>query len=346
MLDSPAKMLQGHTLDGGWVVDTMIPPKEGGTGGHFSIGYRVKNAKGDVAFMKALNFSAAFQAQDQLSAFKKLVDDADFERSLLEICEKKRLTRVLTPIASGKTTVNGFGPFGVVMYIIFEMADGSMRDYMVDNFAALDLAWQLSTLHHVAIGLKQLHSVNISHQDIKPSNVLYRADNGSKIADLGRSITNEIHCPHGNLVIAGDLSYAPIDLCYPSENSQDLERRFITDLYLLGSLIFCHFLGISATHAIRLELKSTILERHSFRKDLPYIQEAFATAIERLRTTLEPIAGPLTAELVQIAHELCEPDPERRGDPQWFNSVTPNYDLSSYISKFDRLSKQAMRLKK
>ena len=63
----------------------------------------------------------------------------------------------------------------------------------------------------MAVGLKQLHGIKISHQDLKPSNVLlYNEGFVSKIGDLGRSLCADIDAPHDNGInFPGDFTYAP-----------------------------------------------------------------------------------------------------------------------------------------
>lgn len=70
--------------------------------------------------------------------------------------------------------------FTKVFYLIFELADGDIRRHLAVQ-ESLDLAFVLRTLHHVAVGLDQLHRADIAHQDLKPSNVLiYTKEMGAK----------------------------------------------------------------------------------------------------------------------------------------------------------------------
>src|SRR5204862_166519 len=95
-----------------------------------------------------------------------------------------------------------------VEYLIFEKADADIRAHL-DAHADLDIAFALRALHHVAIGLKQLHSVNVAHQDVKPSNVLIFPGNESKVGDLGRAWAGGMRAPHDDAKpCAGDRNYA------------------------------------------------------------------------------------------------------------------------------------------
>jgi eukaryotic-like serine/threonine-protein kinase len=125
-------------------------------------------------------------------------------------CKKRNLHRVVTPLANGTVKVpGGFGPLENVCYLIFELASGDIRDE-VNKFAAFDLAWCLRSLHHSALGLKQLHDAGIAHQDLKPSNVLVFSDSGSKIADLGCASDSTAYSKIDGLPVPGDMGYAPL----------------------------------------------------------------------------------------------------------------------------------------
>ncbi len=226
-----AAKLSGYTLEGGWEVVRHIDLSST-TGGCFSEAYIVKDKRGDRAFLKALDYSRALQAHDPASELQRLTESYNFERGLLQLCRSRRFDRVVSALADGKVTVAG----EVVQYIIFELADGDLHDH-ADVLTELDIAWILRSLHHVATGIRQLHSQDIAHQDVKPSNVLVFNRDVSKLADLGRSARRGAHAPHDSLTIAGDATYAPPELLYGYLLPDWSARRLGCDLYLLGSMI-------------------------------------------------------------------------------------------------------------
>src|SRR5262249_27237780 len=122
-----------------------------------------------------------------------------------------------------------------------ELADsGDVRKYL-DVAARFDSAWVLRSLHHVATGLRQLHSAGIAHQDVKPSNVLVFDAKISKVADLGRASSQGESPPHEDHHIAGDPEYAPPELCYHHVVPDWNQRRLGCDAYLLGSMVVFFF---------------------------------------------------------------------------------------------------------
>ena len=192
----------------GWTVVERHRQTSTATGGNFSVGYIVMDEEGRRGFLKAIDFARLLKsAGDQLDApraLQAITEVYNFERDILQICRTLRLSRVAAAVSDGSVAVSGFEPLHQVYYLIFELAEQDSRAHL-DGAAALELVWSLRTLHHVAIGLRQLHYNGIVHQDLKPSNVLEYADVGSRIADLGRAAQKGRVGPVG-----GELLLSPV----------------------------------------------------------------------------------------------------------------------------------------
>lgn len=343
----PAECLENLDLEEGWHVDSIIHRPPTSTGGRFSVGYHVTNQDGRTAYLKALDFSEAFQVPDPARALEAMTKAYNYERDLLAKCKDRRLNRVVTPLADGSIEVpGGFGPLGNVSYLIFELASGDIRSE-VANWQQFDIAWSLRSLHQTALGLWQLHSVGVAHQDLKPSNILVFPEEGSKVADLGRASYINNPSPVDAFKIPGDVGYASPEQWYGWRPS-GFDSRFLADLYHLGSLIFFYFARCSATQAIRHKIdkaQGMNLTGTDFIQDLPYIQHAFSEARNDLSASIKALTGDSADEIIMIVTQLCEPDPRRRGDPKVLESRVPPHDLQPYISRFDRLAERAeMRL--
>ena len=197
----------------------------------------------------------------------------NFERDLLTVCRDARMARVATALTDGSVPVPGWsGLLGKVVYIIFELASGDIRSYK-NSLSDFDTAWCLRSLHHTAVGLSQLHWRGIAHQDLKPSNVLSFGDNGCKVADLGRAAHRESPSRIDSVPIPGDFGYAPPEQLYGYQFSTEFERRYASDIYHLGSLIFFHFGNVSATASMNAIVANTVGQRSyrtDFAQDRPY----------------------------------------------------------------------------
>ncbi len=124
----PAECLVGLDLESGWHVQSIVYKPPTATGGKFSVGYLVVNEQGQKAYLKALDFSAAFESPDWVRVLESLTKAYNFERDLLARCKDKRFDRVVTPIADGWVNVPGsFGQLGKVAYLIFPLAKGDIK---------------------------------------------------------------------------------------------------------------------------------------------------------------------------------------------------------------------------
>jgi eukaryotic-like serine/threonine-protein kinase len=185
-MDKPAEQLLGLTLDKDWKVIEKIATPPGATGGYFSVCYIVEAKDGTKAFLKALDFSKALEEADPARFLQAMTEAYNFERDLLAKCNESKMDRVLKAIGDGSVRIPEAGAVGAVQYLIFELADKDVRLHLALS-KAIDTAWKLRCLHHVATGLLQLHLVGIAHQDLKPSNVLVFDEKSSKVGDLGRA---------------------------------------------------------------------------------------------------------------------------------------------------------------
>ena len=290
---TPASRLLGLTLNDRWNVVSEITPNDTSTGGRFSKGYIVKSANGEKAFLKAMDFSEALESDDPAQALESMTAAYNYERALLRKCKTRRLSRVVLAIDDGKIVLDQVDPSSVVQYIVFELADGDIRAYL-DQHSRIDAAWILRTMHHATSAIRQLHSVNIVHQDIKPSNVLVFNRTESKLGDLGRAHDASTKSPYDNLKCAGDLSYAPPELLYESTSTSltPWERRLSCDMYLLGSILVFFCTGSSMTHLLlsRLDQKHRYTEwAGTYSEVLPYLTNAFSRFVTDVTVNQHPL---------------------------------------------------------
>lgn len=331
---SAARRLAGLTLTDGWKVLRLIEPTAFATGGCFSCGYEVESPLGGRAFLKALDYSQAFRSPDPAQALNAMTASYIFERDLLNRCTERKLNRIVTAITSGKVILDNDPAGGLVEYLIFEPADGDIRQEM-NNLARFDIHFRMLCLRHIATALRQLHGEFIAHQDVKPSNILL-FNRDSELADLGRASARGVISPHEPYLIAGDPSYAPPELLYGFTSPEWPLRRMGCDVYLLGSMVVWFFTGLGSTALLVDALEPSLRPdawRGNYAGVLPYVRQAFARVLVDFRAH-----GPnqYTDDLTRIVQELCEPDPALRGHPK--DRQRKQFSLERYISEFDLLS--------
>lgn len=339
----PHELLSGLSLKNGWRVIQKLERSVESSGGTFSCGYIVERSDGQRGYLKALDFFSRLpESDDPARDLEPLILAFNFERDLLDRCKAKHLSRVITAFDDGAVTVQGMPPPSTVQYIIFELAEGDIRTQM-NQADELDIAWALRSLHQMAVGLQQLHSISVAHQDLKPSNVLlFAGRTSSKLADLGRAAAEGQKPPHYGYDVAGDYSYAPPELLYGTVLNTWEAKRMGCDAYLLGSMISSLFTTVAMTPLIMMGLDPRFHWTSwagTYEDVLPYIRAAFCDA---LAYVAEEFPLEFKGELTEIVAQLCEPDCSLRGHPQDRSVRSGNpFSLERYVSKLDLLATKA-----
>lgn len=346
-MKTPAQMLKGLQLKGvnkRWRVLDEVDTAKRGSGGYFSRSYIVEDQDGNKAFLKAMDYAGAFEAEDPPRELELLTATFNFERDLLAVCAKHNLDRVVRVLDEGKTEVQGANESAVklVNFLVFELAESDVS-CQVGKLGRFNTAVCLQTIHHVAVGLQQLHGKGITHQDVRPSNVLQFQNMIAKLADLGRAGSIEHSAPHDGLPIPGCISYAPPELQYqmhPGMTGVHQWRRG-GDLFLLGSMLFFLFEGQMIMPSIQARLDpehSPESWTGTYDDILPYLRKAFAEVVQQFE---KHCGEELRPSLISALKQLCEPDPHLRGHPRNLSNRSNQYSLERYISLFNLLAAKA-----
>jgi serine/threonine protein kinase len=353
---SAAYNLVGKTI-GGWYVSEKIPKNTSptDTGGNFSICYKVEK-NGTSCFMKVLDIVAGFSGgfispKDITVLLQEQLSEFNYEKALSAYCNSRRVSKVINYIDSGEVNIPGY-IIPIVSYIVYEMANGNVRHFL--NFSLkVDFATRLKSfadkiesLRDVATGLSSLHMNQISHQDIKPSNIM-KFDNESKIGDLGRSLCfdESVNCPFSLNSFNGDWTYAPPEVFFKYALPDLKERLYQMDNYTLGSLIVYYLIGVSLNAVLDRNLPNPIRELCAsginFEAAKVFLLDAFQKSLDEIRAEI-PLEE-IKDELIGMIEYLCFPIPEKRGHPINVNpsNRTPNYDLHRTITDLDRMYRKA-----
>lgn len=348
--------LEGKNLNG-WFVKTKLPdpdPSKNETGGNFSICYIV-DKNGVEYFMKVLDLRRCFwgmlpNGMTRTEYIEKCTREFNYEKMLSSYCDSKNIKSVISYIESGDAVLSEF-PFADVSYIIYEKAEGDIRKVLnlsrklVFTEHLKNISLKLKSLHDITVGMQQLHKNEISHQDMKPSNVL-SVHNKSKIGDLGRAIclSSEVRCPYP-FDFNGDLNYAPPEAFFYYGTPKEKKDLYQMDTYMLGSLIVFYISGISFNTMMNKYLPMSIIEMYRFGKSYeeakPDLINAFYEALIEFEKNI-PIDD-IREGLTKIVKYLCNPDVSRRGHPKNLNvrNITPDYDLERTITELDILCNKA-----
>ncbi|MDR6860531.1 protein kinase domain-containing protein [Variovorax guangxiensis] len=344
----------GQILAGGWLVTQRLPRSgepgaEHQTGGCFSVGYiATKGAR--KAFVKALDVQGVIENKASnrtlMERLKEMTDGHAFESAILDVCRKAKLDRVVEVIASDQLELPG-SLYGLeVPYIMFEMADGDIRK-AISASEKIDAAWKFRVLHDVAVGIQQLHRNDISHQDLKPSNVLV-FDQGSalaKIGDLGRSSRRGLNASHDGNAVPGAVAYAPPEQIFGIRPERWEDRREGCDIYHIGALAAFLFTGVVLSASLAQALPSGMRpflwggqSGCDYETALPILKKALTEFVADAQPAFPVWAA---EELSQIIMTACDPDYRVRGDATARQRIGNTVGIDAFVSRFDRLAKNA-----
>jgi serine/threonine protein kinase len=347
MVDSEnaAQNLTGRQLKTGWAVLEKIDRPPGATGSFFSVCYKVER-EGEICFLKAFNFSKFFAVSEMESPGRSHVDVISdmirayqYERDLSEHCRNNRVTKVSFVREAGEEIVNGF-TYSLVPYLIFDLAESDVRSQIAFS-NDLDFTWKLGSLHDIAVGLRQLHRIEVSHQDVKPSNILL-FNRKSKLGDLGRSICKNLDGPYNDKAFTGDNNYAPPEIMYGYFQPGWHDRAYAIDCYLLGSMIVFYFAGVSMSALLMKNLEPNFrvdFWRGKFDEIKPYLESSFVHSLDEFSACVHDEY--FREELTKAVEYLCFPFPEKRGHPLNIAERGNSYSLERFVSKFELLFRRA-----
>lgn len=240
-----------------------------------------------------------------------------------------------------------------VFYTIFELANHDVRSALLSGRRG-DLAWVCQTAHDMAVGVSQLHTQEIAHNDLRPSNVLCFSDT-QKIADLGRATSANHAGPWDPLMHPGARAYRPPE-CWgygyiqPRQYGRvTFDARAQSDLFLLGAMMLFLVSEISYTQKLRICLRPEYDPgnngRVSFVDALPHINVAHAKALSDVKSEIESAFDAKYSvvydEYIELCKMLVDPDPSVRGDPRMQQIGAPRSSLQRIISRLDYLGKKA-----
>jgi eukaryotic-like serine/threonine-protein kinase len=342
METNAAHNLFGLTLKTGWKVIEKLTKTDNSSGSFFSVCYKVE-MDGEICFLKAFDFAKFFQisepGKDLVDIMGDMITAYQYERDLSNHCRNKHVTKVSFVREDGQEIIAGHS-ISIVPYLIFDLADCDVRNRL-EFSNKLDFAWKLHSLHDIAVGLKQLHAIDVSHQDLKPSNILvFKLE--SKLGDLGRSICRDLDGPYNRLNFTGDINYAPPEIMYGYFDTDWHKRVFAIDCYLLGSMVVFYFAGISMSALLLKHIPENFrweFWRGAFKEIKPYIADGFTKAIIEFRKSIEHPY--FKKEVSEVVEHLCYPFPDGRGHPRTIEMRGSNLNLERFVARFDLLKRRA-----
>ena len=351
------RKLPGVRIAGEWTVVDRIDQPRNGTDACLSIGYKVQHENGREAFLKASDLELL--TKQTAKFFEQMViavEAQQFERKILEHCRGNNMDRIVLAIDYGDQLIVHEGIREPLFYLIFEFAECDAR-VQINRFKRFDLTWSVTALHNLATAIKQLHTGQVSHNDIKPPNLLVFERMLQKLGDLGSATSPLFPAMHDGRICVGDPRYAAPEVLYKfptlSRAAQSFQTRRASDLYLLGSMAHFFVTGVMITPTVISRLHPVHRPRRNgggwtgtFGDVLPYWREAFGTVLEEFEDALprndSDEITPAAQAFLDSVTQLCEPDPVYRGHPLERLGQHDLLSVEKYISLFNRLRSDSL----
>lgn len=362
---SPSSHLVGKTFDGAkagrsWLVKKKLTRPKGGTGGTFSVGYVASDSTGEDFFLKATDIGLlrVDERKSRLEQMSEALNLQCFEREMLDICTTSGMNRIVRAVDYGELEVVHEGVKEFVFFIVFEKAVGDIRSSARD-YRKTGISWVPRVVHNMALATSQLHRKNISHNDIKPSNLLVFDAAIQKLSDLGRATCADHNGPWDKLKEAGDCNYSAPEAwgyfydtpIFGTRVEHTYRKRF--DLYMLGSLIYFLLTEQSLNTVMAVYRRPEYGPSNwtgDFASILPYLQDVHGQAMTQMDQEVLSTYGEggydHLSEILQVVRYLTNVDPDLRGDPRNNRAGLQNYDLQRLISRTDVMSKKLEWLEK
>lgn len=344
MAPTPKYLLLNVTLASGWKLIEQLQKTPGLTGGNFGVGYRATMGN-RVAFVKVVDFMAATKEPDPLVVMQKLINEAQFEREVLEYCSAKGMSKVIRFFGHEYFTLNPADLYSRVSCLIMEAGDKDLR-HLVHKDGLSTYAWNMQAMRDISQAIAQLHNGSIAHGDIKPSNVITtnQAATEVKVGDLGRVVRSDQPGPFDSMRWTGDPNYLPPEGWYgPIPGAMPTgwnNTREATDAYMLGNLLVYLFTGASLQSLVIKELPSGFKPGQwsgSYDDNLKAVLIDAHSKVLNNHLASE-LNGNTKDAVMAIARELTHPDPTIRGDKRARGHIHKLVGLDRISQKFHELA--------
>jgi serine/threonine protein kinase len=129
--------------------------------------------------------------------------------------------------------------------MVMTLKDGSLRQYLNDDFNSLDWKNKLNILWCISIGLRDIHNSRLIHHDFHCGNILSNFRNDAYITDLGLcQPTNTKSSQSDNKEIYGVLPYVAPEVLRGKEYTQ------ASDIYGFGIIAYEICTGLPPYHDV------------------------------------------------------------------------------------------------
>lgn len=194
-----------------------------------------------------------------------------------------------------------YGKQDAMAYLVLEFVDGPSLGTRIDREGQLPEGEAVRIISQVAQALQYAHGCGVIHRDVKPDNILLRADGQAKLTDLG--LIKDMAEDH-NLTRPSSGLGTPHFMA-PEQYTDAKHVDFRSDIYALGATLYMAVTGILPFHncgsltALKKKVNGEITPP---RQLVPTLSEA----VDRLiRRSMDPDPAKRPASCLQFVKELA-----------------------------------------
>lgn len=224
-------MQNQHALQSGIILDKYKIIRVLGAGG-FGITYLAQNLKTNQHVVIKEYFPTQFSIRNMDNGIlAKTKSDMDFQRGLQRFKDEAK-TLVQFNHKTIVKIIDYFETNNTAYFVMRDEGGTDLDEYMLQHRPPMSQNDIMEIIMPILEGLKEVHSYNYLHRDIKPGNILLRTNTLPVLIDFGASklALGEVSKSITSILTEG---YAP-----PEQYSTDVKKQgAFTDLYALAAVM-------------------------------------------------------------------------------------------------------------
>ena len=222
-----------HALKNGTILNSYTIINVLGTGG-FGITYLAKDNKLGLKVVIKEYFpnELAVRKEDSTVISKSTTTENDFKKGMQRFEEEAQTLARFNHLSIVK--ILGYFDANNTAYFVMEYEEGiDLSQHMKNHGTPFSQEEILTIIIPILEGLKEVHRHNYLHRDIKPGNILLRADKPPVLIDFGASklAIGEVSQSITSMLTEG---YAPLE----QYSSNIKQQGSFSDLYSVGAVIY------------------------------------------------------------------------------------------------------------